>query len=492
MDPQSDQHPADEPATSAGTACDTGPLSETSPLAASPMPGGDTTLGVGDADDPRAPAVGPGREVGPVRLIREIGRGGMGTVYRGHDRLLGRDVAVKFLRDAVAPDASAVARFLDEMRAAAAVRHPNLVPVYHADVDAAVPYLVMEFVDGPTLRRLVDRTGALPVELALIVLADVATAVAALHERGLLHRDLKPANVLIDDDGTARVTDFGLAARLPGVAEGARWTSGLGGAATVGGAAGEAAGTPLYMAPELFEGRASPRSDVYALGMTAFEVLTGRRPFAFDRAAPVEEVRAAHQSRPLPVEWLAEAGVPPALVEVVERAGHKQAMFRYKSAQEFLRALKSAGGGDQPPAELARLRARLGRVVLRCQIGEGAGTAAPAAEQPPTPGSTSPVATPASTPTVTPSGSPVVASYAETLARIAAAKREVRAKPTVPQPPPLPAPPPDAVRAIRLPQPPVAPPAPPQPQPAAEVMPAPPPVAPPPRRRSWFRWPWSS
>lgn len=256
------------------------------------------------------------QQLGAVQLIGEIGRGAMGVVWRGHDRMLGRPVAVKFLLEAVSgPDDPGFQRFLDGARAAAAVRHAALVTVFQADLHEGAPYLVMELVEGPTLDELVRRFGPLPAPAALAAMADIAAAVGALHAREIVHRDIKSSNVLIDAGGRPHVTDFGLACSRPA-------------------AGGRVAGTPAYMAPEMFAGAVSPRSDVYALGVLCFELLAGDVPFRGDFG----ELGRQHADTPPPLERLRAAGVPAALVEIVERALHKNALFRFKSAEALGRA----------------------------------------------------------------------------------------------------------------------------------------------------------
>ena len=279
------------------------------------------------------------RRLGSVRLIREIGHGGMGVVWLGHDEMLAREVAVKFpLGAQPMPDGTSCAEFLDGARAAAALRHPNLVVTYHADIVDNVPYLVMEYIDGDTLHGILKRVGAFQVGPASTILSVVADAVAALHERGIIHRDIKPSNVLLNGDGRVFVTDFGLALKRP-VTE-------------LGAALASTAGTLPYMAPELFEGQVSARSDVYALGITAFELLTSERPFT----GTLEEIQEQQRNQPLPAEALRERRIDEALIEVIGRATHKDVRFRYKNASHFKRALaKTALGTSRDLARLAAL-----------------------------------------------------------------------------------------------------------------------------------------
>ncbi len=343
------------------------PLEETVTLT------GDTT----DAATPPAEFVVP-RQIGSVRLVREIGRGGMGVVWLGRDELLAREVAVKFLLAATAgPEDPGFARFIEGARAAAAVRHPGLTTIHHAGVVAGLPYLVMEYVDGPSLSEVRKRCGALPLVAVLAVLDGAADAVGALHEHGIIHQDIKPGNVLLNADGAALVTDFGLAHA---------WAS-LHTADT----SSPAGGTPAYMAPEMFAGQASVRSDVYALGIMTYELLCGHPP----HSGTLPEVCEQHRRTPLPIATLAERGVGPALIEVLERAAHKDAVYRYKTARHFLRAVQEACPDAPPPA--ARQR-QLAVLVTQCR-GPSAAAAGPGP------------------------GEPMPGSYYDTLAARAAAKR---------------------------------------------------------------------
>ncbi len=287
------------------------------------------------------------RQLGSVRLVEEVGRGGMGVVWLGRDNLLSRDVAVKFLTSAVAgTDDPGFKRFIEGARAAAKVRHAGLTAIHHADLVVDVPYLVMEYVHGPSLSQVRKTCGPLPVETVAALLEPVASAIGALHEGGIVHQDIKPGNVLLDADGRTYVTDFGLAQVRPP----------LGSEATP----EQAAGTPAYMAPEMLDGHVSTRSDVYALGVVLFELLTGRIPFV----GTLEQVRAAHRDQPVPRHELAERAVPRALIEVVERALHKEPVYRYKTARHLLRSFLEAV--PEVPKGAAGER-RLALLVARAQ-----------------------------------------------------------------------------------------------------------------------------
>src|ERR1043165_7638567 len=235
-----------------------------------------------------------------VKLLYEIGRGALGVVWLGLDEVLHRPVAVKFLPRAVASeDDPRFEAFVQGARAAAALAHPGLTAVHSAGVVGGVPYLVMEYVDGPTLAEVIARHGAMEAGQALLTLIAVCEAVEALHAEGIVHRDIKPSNILIDHGLRVVVTDFGLALRRRG---------GEGPVAGV-------CGTPRYMAPEMFEGQVSARTDVFALGVTLYEMLCGEPPadsWVLAGVAPRGE---------LELGALQQRGAPEGMGEGIGRAG---------------------------------------------------------------------------------------------------------------------------------------------------------------------------
>lgn len=323
------------------------------------MTRGGTQATVGAAASQRPQAVIP-RRLGAVNLVKQIGQGGMGVVWMGRHELLGRDVAVKFLLNVdAAEDDPGFATFIEGARAAAAVRHDGLNAVLHADVVDGVPFLVMEYVEGPTLAELIKSTGRLPLAVCRVVLDAVCTAVAELHDHNIIHRDIKPSNILLTRDGKVVITDFGLACARQ--------------AHLMGSAVAGVAGTPVYMAPEMFDRSVSVRSDVYAIGIMAFELLCGRPPFE----GGVEELRTGHQSLPLPPEALAT--LIPDLAQVVERACEKNVMFRYKSGRHLQRAFEEAFAAcDQSIANKAKGEAELAQRIGQWFRGDAAETAAAA------------------------------------------------------------------------------------------------------------------
>jgi serine/threonine protein kinase len=261
-----------------------------------------------------------------------LGRGGVGQVYAATDRRLGRPVAVKVLRHDLAEQPAVRRRFETEARAAARLTHPNVVAVYDSGEDDGVPYLVMEQLPG---RTLADEfaNGPLRVERSRELAVEILGALAVAHTAGIVHRDIKPANVLLTRDGHVKVADFGIAK----TAEAADQTL-----------TGQLVATPAYLAPEQAAGEpASPRSDLYALGVVLYEALSGRRPFPGE--TPLAVLRAIEEARPVPLEQT-RPGLPPSLVAVVKRAMARDPSQRFASAAAMTAAIESAGSDTGPVA----------------------------------------------------------------------------------------------------------------------------------------------
>ena len=273
-----------------------------------------------------------GKQLGPYPVSGLIGAGGMGEVYRAHDPRLGRDVAIKVLPAHLSQDAETLARFEREVRAVAALSHPNILAIHDVGTDEGLAYAVMELLDGQTLRAHLG--GApLPWRRALAIATQVADGLAAAHARNIVHRDLKPDNIFITASGPVKILDFGLA-RVAGDA--ARSDGVTVGAATQPGAV---MGTVGYMSPEQARGEESgPTSDVFAFGCVLYEMLTGRAPFA--RPTGAESMAAVLRDDPVP---LAEqvADLPPAVEAVVAHCLEKRPSDRFQSAKDMGFALRA-------------------------------------------------------------------------------------------------------------------------------------------------------
>lgn len=246
----------------------------------------DSLSGTAEPTDDELDAIELPRSFGDYELVEELGRGGMGVVYKGRQTSLDRTVAIKMIsRGRLASDED-LARFRAEAEAAAGLDHPGIVPVYEVGQHAGQPYFSMKYIAGETLSaRLAD--GPLAPQEAARLLSKVARAIEFAHDHGLLHRDLKPANILIDAAGEPHVTDFGLAKRIEG-------DSSLT-------ASGAILGTPMYMAPEQAagtRGELSPATDVYSLGSVLYQMLTGRPPF--QAATPVDTILLLLEQDPPP------------------------------------------------------------------------------------------------------------------------------------------------------------------------------------------------
>jgi eukaryotic-like serine/threonine-protein kinase len=271
---------------------------------------------------------------GRYRLLGPVGRGGMAVVYRAHDEVLDRLVAVKIPDAHLGADAAFRDRFRREAQAAAALSHPNVVTVHDWGETPDGAYLVLQLVDGPSLREVLRNRGRLSPREALAVLGPAAAGLAAAHEAGLVHRDVKPENVLLGRDGTVRITDFGLAR----AAASATTTFG----------ADVLVGSPHYLSPEAV--RLDPldaRSDVYALGIVLYECLTGQPPHQAD--SPFATA-VAHTARPVPPPSERVAGLSPGIDEVVRRATERDRDRRTPDAGAFGRELAAVVVGG--PAHL--------------------------------------------------------------------------------------------------------------------------------------------
>jgi len=281
-----------------------------------------------------------GQTLGEFEIVEILGRGGMGAVYKARQASLGRFVAIKVLPRRLAADASFVERFGREARSAAAIRHPNIIEVHAIGQDKGYQYIAMEFIDGETLADLLKREGRLPPDRALEVMKQVASALARAHASGILHRDIKPSNILIDTTGWVKVADFGLAKH-----EGADVSVT---------ATGQALGTPLYMPPEVGQGKpADPRSDLYSLGATFYQAIAGKPPF--DGVTPAEVMVKHVTAQAPPLQQLAPHA-PPVLCRAIHRLLRKNPAERYESAEKLLEALNKVEARvavDQAAATLA-------------------------------------------------------------------------------------------------------------------------------------------
>ncbi|MEU2616390.1 protein kinase [Micromonospora sp. NPDC007271] len=255
----------------------------------------------------------PGVQLGNrYRLDERIASGGMGDVWRGTDQVLGRTVAVKSLLPALLDEPGFAERFRGEARTMATINHPGVVDVYDFGSDQQIAFLVMEYVEGDALSSTLSRVGRLTPARTMALLAQAADALHAAHEKGIVHRDVKPGNLLVRPNGTLVLTDFGIA------------RSDLVGQLT---AAGSVLGTASYISPEQATGAvATPASDVYALGVVAYQCLAGRRPFEGDNPLEIAMKHVRDAPRPLPSD------IPPQVKAIVERAMAKDPAARWPSA----------------------------------------------------------------------------------------------------------------------------------------------------------------
>jgi len=257
------------------------------------------------------------------RLDEKIGSGGMSSVYRAFDPTLERWVAIKLMHSDISHDPDQLERFRREARAVAQLNHPHVVTVIDAGEDEGAPYIVFEYVEGETLKERIRRLGRLPVSEAVAYAIEIGRALEAAHASLLVHRDVKPQNVLIDPDGRAKVTDFGIARSLE--AQGLTAT-------------GRVLGTTDYVSPEQALGHeVTGQSDIYSLGVVLYEMLTGEVPF---RADTQVAVAMKHVRDPLPDVQRRRPEISASLARVVERATAKETQNRYQHVGEMVHDLE--------------------------------------------------------------------------------------------------------------------------------------------------------
>jgi serine/threonine protein kinase len=296
------------------------------------------------SEEEKGRMLGDRYEIGAV-----IGRGGMAEVHEGRDLRLGRRVAIKILRPDLAKDPSFQARFRREAQSAASLNHPNIVAVYDTGQDTlspegdngepavVVPYIVMEFVDGMTLRQIVASGRRLLPERALEITAGILSALDYAHRHGIVHRDIKPANVMLTRTGDVKVMDFGIARAINDVSS--TMTS-----------ASAVMGTAQYLSPEQARGEVvDARSDLYSTGVVLFELLTGRAPFTGDSAVAIAY---QHVSEMPAIPSTIDPGVSPEVDAVVMRALAKRADDRYQSASDFRADVERAIAGSPVTAAI--------------------------------------------------------------------------------------------------------------------------------------------
>ncbi|HEY7107028.1 MAG TPA: protein kinase [Acidimicrobiia bacterium] len=275
---------------------------------------------------------------GRYRLEEPLARGGMASVWLADDPVLSRRVAVKILRDDLAADPATRARFHYEAIAAARLNHANIVATYDTGDDDGTAYIVMELVDGPTVRELLRADGPLPVREVLRIGMQVADALEAAHRAGIVHRDVKPPNVLVPRAGPVKVTDFGIAKAL-GSDDLTR--------------TGTVMGTARYLAPEQVNGKpADARTDVYALGLLLYEMLCGAPPFRGDTDVATAMARLTTTAAPIRPQ---RPDVPPALDDIVHRCLARDPARRFASAADVHVALAAVRAGA--PAAAPRVTA---------------------------------------------------------------------------------------------------------------------------------------
>lgn len=295
-----------------------------------------------------------GKTIGKYRIISPLGRGGMAEVFKAYQPGLDRYVAIKLMHSFLTKDKEFGARFQREARVVASLRHPNIVQVHDFDIEGDTSYMVMEFIDGETLKdrllRTEERGEHMPLNEAVRIILAVGSALTYAHRMGMVHRDVKPANVMIDRDGQVILTDFGIAKILHGASGGSQLT-----------ASGAMIGTPSYMSPE--QGLGQPgdeRSDIYSLGVMLYQLTTGHLPYEAD--TPMAVV-IKHIQGPLPLPRSINPGLPEAVERVILRALAKNPDDRYQHVDEMITDLGRAMGLPLAESTLDPMQTRVSPAV---------------------------------------------------------------------------------------------------------------------------------
>lgn len=259
------------------------------------------------------------------RLIAQQGSGGMAVIYKAQDVELSRTVAIKILRPSLTTDPAFLTRFRNEARSVANLQHPNIVTVYDVGNDGPTQFIVMEFVDGQDLKKIIKTEGILTVDRALKVIIQICSGIGFAHRAGLVHADVKPQNILVTKGDIVKVTDFGIAQAFsdtqPPEKQQVVW------------------GSPHYFAPEQARGeKPTPSSDVYAIGIVMFEMLTGRLPYV---GADQQQLALAHIRERIPMVTEFNPAVPEALAQIVYKVMSKEPAMRYRTADQLGHVLES-------------------------------------------------------------------------------------------------------------------------------------------------------
>jgi serine/threonine protein kinase len=276
-----------------------------------------------------------GKTLGGYRIVEQVGMGGMATVYKAYQSSMERYVALKILPSHYAADPKFVRRFIREARTIAKLEHRNILPVHDFGEEDGVTYLAMRYLDGGTLKDMLAQGRPTLIDIAELM-SQICAALDYAHRQGVVHRDVKPANIMIDDEGSVFLTDFGIAKALEGTAELTEPGVGI--------------GTPAYMAPEQSLGKkVDGRTDIYALGVILYEMVVGRPPYGADTPMAVA---LAHIHEPLPLPRGIKPDIPEPIEAVIIKALSKDPGDRYQTANELAQAFKQALAESGPlPAE---------------------------------------------------------------------------------------------------------------------------------------------